>query len=377
MPRVLLLFEYPTLNGGERSLLTVLPLLTAHGFTFHALAPADGPLATALAAREIRVRPLHTVDHGGCRLSQEVLRTQIREAVEEIQPQLVHANSLSMGRLAGPVTAQLGLPSLSHLRDIIGLSRQAIADLNQQRRLLAVSQATRAFHIGQGLQADKSFVVYNGIDLHQFRPVAPVGWLHRELAIPADALLIGTIGQLVLRKGHDLLAEAADRLASRHPRLHYVFAGDRFSDKTEAREHEVRIRERFAQGALAGRGHFLGFRTDVPALLPELTLLVHPARQEPLGRVLLEAAASGAPIVVTDVGGTREILPAGAAELVPPNDPTALTAAIDRLVQDAPLRTAYATRAFAEIRQRFTAERSAENLLHHYRELLSQSGPLT
>ena len=68
----------------------------------------------------------------------------------------------------------------------------------------------------------------------------------------------------------------------------------------------------------------MGVRSDVDRMLGEATLLVHPARQEPLGRVLLEAAAAGIAVVTTTVGGTREIFPPdrNAAILVPPTIPS-------------------------------------------------------
>ena len=67
-----------------------------------------------------------------------------------------------------------------------------------------------------------------------------------------------------------------------------------------------------------------------------MTLLVHPARQEPLGRVLLEAAATGTAIIATDVGGTREIFPpeGASASLVPPDDAAVLAQEIQRLLDD-------------------------------------------
>ena len=64
------------------------------------------------------------------------------------------------------------------------MSRQAIADLNCHSRLLAVSEATRQFHVAQGLAGEKTFVLYNGIDLEQFRPRPPTGYLHRQLGLP-------------------------------------------------------------------------------------------------------------------------------------------------------------------------------------------------
>src|SRR6185369_11888616 len=98
---------------------------------------------------------------------------------------------LAMGRLSGPVATEMQLPSIAHLRDIVGLSARAIADLDQHRRLLAVSQATRDYHVARGLTANKTFVAYNGVDLLRFQPRQPTGWLHRELNLPPEAILLG------------------------------------------------------------------------------------------------------------------------------------------------------------------------------------------
>ena len=119
-----------------------------------------------------------------------------------------------MGRLSGPVAAGLSLPSVSHLRDIVSLSRQAIDDLNCHGRLLAVSEATWQFHVAQGLAAEKTFVLHNGVDLDQFRPRPPTSYLHRQLGVAPDVPLIATIGQISLRKGHDVLAAALEALPS-------------------------------------------------------------------------------------------------------------------------------------------------------------------
>jgi glycosyltransferase involved in cell wall biosynthesis len=103
-------------------------------------------------------------------------------------------------------------------------------------------------------------------------------------------------------------------------------------------------------------------------LLNELTILVHPSRQEPLGRVLLEAAAAGAPIIATNVGGTAEIFPPNseAAILVPPNDPAAIAAAMEELLQDAEKRGQLRQAARRRAEQAFDLQTAVENLLSHY-----------
>ena len=319
MPRLLILCEYPTLWGGERSMLSTLPAVAAAGFDVSIAAPPTGSLADA-------------VRHRGVTLVGWSRRDELAQIIAEAQPALVHANSLSTARLSGPVIAKAGVPSIGHLRDIVKLSRQAVSDLNCHRRLVVVSRATREFHVSQGVDAARCVAIHNGVDLDAFRPRPAGGFLHRELGLPAGVPLVATIGQIGLRKGVDVALAAAWLV----PDVHWLIVGERSSDKQESQEFETRLHALAAEPPLSGRVHFLGQREDMRQLLPELTLVVHAARQEPLSRVLLEAAACGLAVVATDVGGTREIFPSEAdgAMLVPPDDPAALAAAVAALLAD-------------------------------------------
>jgi glycosyltransferase involved in cell wall biosynthesis len=406
MPRLLLLCEYPTLNGGERSMLATLGAVREAGFCVAVAAPPAGALADALRAGGIEVVPFSTRDAADKRLPQERLREELAALLNSRRPDLLHANSLAMGRLAGPVAAKLRIPSIAHLRDIITLSAQAIADLNCNRRLLAVSEAVRNFHVAAGMDAGKTHVLYNGVDLAQFRPRPPIGYLHRELGLPPDAMLLAAIGQIGLRKGQDVFLNALLSLRVRSPAdfptpngreaesslnafrgphaereeyidratpLHLLLVGQRHSEKEESRQFEADLYAVAEQ--LPGRVHFLGVRGDVASMLNELTLLVHPARQEPLGRVLLEAAASGVPVVATDVGGTREIFPpdSNCAILVPPDDPAALAEAISTLLADASLRNRLASAARRRAEAAFDSQSAASRLVQHYQAMIASS----
>ncbi|HYW81379.1 MAG TPA: glycosyltransferase, partial [Thermoguttaceae bacterium] len=130
MFNVLLLCEYATLNGGEQSMLSTLDGMREAGITPCVLGPSEGPLAAALRARNIELLPFASHDASGTRLSQQQRRDQLDRILRNRRPDVLHANSLAMGRLSGPVARALQLPSLAHLRDIIGISRQALADLN-------------------------------------------------------------------------------------------------------------------------------------------------------------------------------------------------------------------------------------------------------
>jgi glycosyltransferase involved in cell wall biosynthesis len=372
MPRVLILCEYATLNGGERSMLSTLGGIAAAGFHVQVAAPAEGPLPAALQNAGIKVVPFERHDGEGRPRPLDELRSRLADILRS-RPDLLHANSLAMGRLSGPVAAELSVRSLSHLRDIVSLSRQAIADLNCHGRLLAVSAATRQFHIAQGLSAENMFVVPNGVDLDQFRPRLATGYLHAELGIPDHVPLIGTIGQISLRKGQDVLAAALAQIPSQIP-FAWLIVGQRFSGKQESREFEEQLHQA-AAGPLAGRVHFLGMRDDVDRIVNELTLLAHPARQEPLGRVLLEAGAAGLAIVASDVGGTSEIFPPEyeAASLIPPGDVPAMAGAIARLLGDPILRQRMGQNARTRVEAAFDCSRRVEDLLSHYYRLLNET----
>ena len=340
------------------------------GFQPLVAAPPSGPLADALRSAGVEIVAFDVRDPSGTRAPLERLRNNLADLIQRCRPDLVHANSLAMGRLSGPVTAALRGPSVAHLRDIVGLSARAIADLNCHGRLLAVSQAVRDFHVAAGLDGERVHVLYNGVDLRRFCPRAASGYLHRELGLPPRVPLVGTIGQISLRKGQDLLLEAFRPVAQRSD-ARLLIIGQRLSVKEESRHHEAELM-RLAGEALADRVFFLGVREDVDRLLSELTLLVHPARQEPLGRVLLEAAAAGTPVIATDVGGTREIFPpeCQAARLVPPNDVPALTAAMEELLADAETQGRLAAAARRRAEECFDRETATAGLVQQYRRLL-------
>lgn len=375
MPHVLVVCEYGSLNGGERSLLSVLPHLEAHGFKVTVACPRHGDLASALNRLEIPTVEFDVLDKNMRRQSLEELHEILALRIEELSPQCVHANSLSMARLLGGMADSCPVPRVGHLRDMIRISRAAVANLNTHSLLLAVSGAAKHWYVAQGVEAHKIQVLYNGVDLQRFAPQPRTGYLLRELTLPDSALLLGAIGQIGMRKGLDVLFAAAATVVQQCDNAHLVVVGQRYSRKDEAIQFEQRLRGAAAQHPLASHVHFLGVRDDIAQLLNELDILVHAARQEPLGRVLLEAAATGRPIVATSVGGTDEIFPpeSGSALLVPPDSAPALTLAIQQLITAPSHREIMGKFARERAVESFSAERAASGLAEQYRAVLPEA----
>ncbi len=366
MKHVAVLFEFPTLNGGEHSMLSVLRRFQSERlFQLSALAPPHGPLAEQLNALGVRTVPFIVRAASGSKRPADELLAELQDHLSVLQPDLLHANSLSMSRLVGGSRGQLGpLQCTGHLRDIMKLSRSAVSDLNQLDRLAAVSQATRSFHENQGLDTGRTDVIYNGVDINRFRLQNRCDARRALLpGLPASARVLLNVGQICLRKGQLDLAQAVVRLLQSRDDIHLVLIGRRHSEKAESRAYEQAIVDAFASSGRAEHLHRPGFCTNVDQWMNAADLLVHTARQEPLGRVLLEAAASELPIIATDVGGTSEILTdQDSAILIPPNDEIRLIAGLLSALNDLEHARSLASRARERIIQSFTIPHASSAL---------------
>ena len=292
--------------------MAAVPAIRSRSFELVAAVPTPSSFAERLSAAGASPRDLNLFDDQGSRLSQVDIINQLRRIVIEQSPDLIFANSLSSSRWVGPVADALRLPSVGYLRDIIGISKKAVADINLNSCIVAVSEATKTWHVNHGMDESRIITIHNGVNLKTFYPRVnnderSVG-IRDELDIGDEAKLILFVGQIGIRKGVDLLLDVAGLLCQRHDDLHVLIVGERHSRKEESVKYEKNLHLVAGHSFPHGRVHFLGRRDDVSELMRHSDVLVHPARQEPLGRVLLEAAASGLPIVTTDVGGSREIL---------------------------------------------------------------------
>ena len=213
-----------------------------------------------------------------------------------------------------------------------GLADRAMASLTD--RAIAVSGSTRDFLIRERhVPADKVALIWNGAPLDEFAPppAAVARRVREELGIPADAVVIGTVGRLSEQKAHHVLVDAAARVLPSRPRAWVLIAGD--GDRLPA------LRAQAAALGIASRVVFAGHRADVPAVLGAIDVFCISSDYEGTPLALFEAMASGKAIVSTAVDGCREVLEdESTGLLVPPGSPDALAAALARVVDDPSLR---------------------------------------
>ncbi len=207
--------------------------------------------------------------------------------------------------------------------------------------------------------ASRLSIIRNGIDLDAYRPDAAARKAVRaELGIPEDAWVYGTVGRVSVEKDHALLVRAAGPLLG--PGVRLVIVGD--GAEMERVRSEARPFDPWVVLA--------GMRRDAPRLLAAFDAFVLSSRSEGLPIALLEAMATGLPVVSTEVGGVAEVTLHGAAAiLVPPNDERSLARALAEVRE--PSR-AEALAASARTRaQAFDLKNVTDAYLALYREALA------
>lgn len=215
--------------------------------------------------------------------------------------------------------------------------------------LLAVSGAMRRSMARMGMDQDKIRVHYTGVDLDRFEI--------SERATAKDVLgfegpLLLCVGALIPRKGQDLLIEALPRL----PGVTLLFAGQgQYRRALEKRAEELGVERRI--GFLGSVPH-----DRLPRIYAAADVMALPSSSEGLANAWVEALACGTPIVITDVGGARELLDRPEAGRIVDRNPEAIAAAIGDILTHPPEREAVRDTAL-----RFTWAANGDTLLHHLR----------
>ncbi len=232
--------------------------------------------------------------------------------------------------------------------------------------IVCVAEAIRQFFLEMGMpgvrmRRDKPVTIHKGHSLDWYRD-EPVD--RASIDIPADAFVVGCIANSRPRKGIDVLLKAMELLPPDSP-VHLLLAGRMDSPKLQAL---------FASHPRPERLHVLGFRRDAPQLIAACDAAVLPSvKREGLPKTVIEAMAYSVPPIVTDCGGSPELVEHGKSGLVVPvRDPQAIADAIQTLSADRELSRQLGASARERIRTAFTTERTVSKTLELYRSLVER-----
>lgn len=229
--------------------------------------------------------------------------------------------------------------------------------------VVTVSRFVEDALVAAGVPRERITTVSTGIDFSRYDRSTVAGDLRRELGLPADSLLVGTVAILRAKKGHAEILDAAPEILNRFPKAHFVFAGD--GPQME------NLKERIATSGLQQRIHLLGLRRDVTNVLASLDVFILPTHQEALGTAFIEAAAMSLPAVAAKVDGVPEVIIDGETGLlVPAHDGRALVEPVCRLLGDPIFRQGMGGNAAKFVRRTFAREVMAGGMERLYRRLL-------
>jgi glycosyltransferase involved in cell wall biosynthesis len=249
------------------------------------------------------------------------------------------------------------------------LGKWVIRRADTHRVLNAEEQAK---YVRLGIDPERVAILPTPTRLGRFAPDGPPGEaeaLRARLGIPPDAPVIGWVGRPVQFKRVPLLIDAFALVRREHPATHLLLVGD-FSTRAD-------IRAQIARLGLEDAVHIAGRvdHADLPAYYRLCAVYVHSSIYEGLGKVMIEAAASGRPVVATRTAGAAEIVVDGVTGLIcNPEDAADLAAKIGALLADPARAREMGRAARAYVLQKFDHARALDAVIETWQRCAATGG---
>jgi len=341
---------------------------------------APGPFVPQLESWGIRHVPLRHSSRSVAPGEDLLAVPELVRAFRSLRPDIVHTHNPKPG-LFGRIAARIaGVPGI--VNTVHGL--YATPDDPWGRRVVVyglerVAASCSRFELVQNpddvaqlarlrVPADHLVLLGNGVDLERFQPrrtTEDIARARAALGVRDSAVVAGTVGRLVWGKGLRELFAAADRMRTLRPEVVFVVVGPVDDAKGDALGPDD-----LAAAEALGNVVFTGHRDDVEDLYPGFDFFVLPSYREGFPRSAMEAAASGLPVVATDIRGCRQVVDHGGnGLLVPLHDVDALVAAVADLATDPGRRGTMGARSRVKAEAEFDDQQVIGTTLDTYRRL--------
>lgn len=303
--------------------------------------------------------------------------------LRQLAPEIVHTRNLTTVDMVIPAVLA-GVPHRIHGEhgwDMVDLHGDNVKYRWLRRscrwaisRYITVSgQLADWLHDRIGVPRSRIRHICNGVDTGKFYPGGKDRSFLRDAAFaPPGTIVVGTVGRIVDVKDQRSLVQAflelVNQSANRRAKLRLVIVGDG--------PLRPGLQQMVAAAGAEAVAWFPGQRNDIDRLLRSMDIFVLPSLNEGISNTVLEAMASGLPVIATDTGGNSELVENGATGyLVPVSKPDALARAIDNYIREPGLLVEHGARARRRAEKRFSLERMVEDYLSVYDELLGSDGP--
>jgi glycosyltransferase involved in cell wall biosynthesis len=345
------LYYYPYLNfdtGSPKAMAQFIETLDRAIFQPVYCATESGPLTEALQARGVEIVPgnADAISFRNPLAAALAIRRQAA-LLKAWGIHLLHANCFPWNTDLILAAWMLRIPVILHVHNAIDISFQNMVRFAARKVLFCSHfEMSNCGHFNR--IAAKGEVLHNTMDIEAAGRGRSI---RASLGLRDDEIAIGTVAQIIHRKGMDILLETARLLLSENNKLIFLIAGP-IAPAEE--EYGRRIIAASDEPPLRGRVRFLGSRNDIPDFMASLDLFVLPSRAEPLGLVVLEAMAAGVPVIASRIGGIPEIITSGdLGILVDPLTPEAFAGAIREVLRRPDLGKSMGDQARFSLKGRF------------------------
>ncbi|MDH3907360.1 MAG: glycosyltransferase, partial [Gammaproteobacteria bacterium] len=282
------------------------------------------------------------------------------------RPDVVHCHSRRGADVLGGLAASFAdIPAVVSRR-VDNTELRLVAGLRYRpfRKVIAISEAIADVLRDRGIEDERLEVIRSAVDVDAFPGTADCGQVRAEFGLAPEHFAVAAAGQLIPRKGHQYLLQAAADIKDRYPQLRLLIFGEGYLN------NQLR-----AQASSLGLGNvvqFAGFREDLDSYISCFDLLAHPALAEGLGVAALKAAAAGLPVVGFAAGGIVEAVANGRTGLlVEPEDTDALGSAIARLIDDPNLAAMLGAAGRERMQNEFSIATMADRHVDLYESVLN------
>lgn len=380
--RVLYLNHSGQMSGAEASLRSLLRGIRQSDAAIEPILalPGEGPFSEILRDEGYHVtlaplrrlnRPRGVIEGISCVLHVMQTAPHICRLAESCGAQIIHSNTTTAHLVGGVAAQKTGKPAVWHCRDLVSLQKIAPQLAAKAAKIIAISECVRAQLEGDGVPSEKIVVVPNGLDTDEWRP-RESSQLRQTLGIGPEKFLFGVVGQLVPWKNHAAFIEAAAKVfaSDAGKTAHFcILGGDLWGQQSD---YVAQLRALVKRHDLAAHFNFIPNQSDAVDAMSALDCLVHPALDEPFGRVLMEAMALQKPVVAMNQNGPREILTHGTDGLLVEADAGAqgLAEAMLEILEHPALREHLVFHSRKTVESRFHVLEHATKIGEIYRELI-------
>ena len=377
MMNILQVTKGALMGGGERHVLTLLEGLKKNDVRLYLAVFSEGRLAEAARRLGVEVHVIPKRFRGDLRPLKSLVNLIKTKKIDIVHTHLISGNFY--GRLAGKIAGVKGIVSTQHHSHKDAVGHFAVPFMKTlffggdnlmgkiSDRIITPSEDLKRLMINYGIKASKIITIPNAIDMDNTQLSSiQIDSCRREFAISSDMKVIGMVGRLVSVKNFELYINAAKQVIDKGIKAKFLIIGEgplyadlkRLSLDLGLEKHLI----------------FTGFREDVFRLIAMLDVFVLCSKSETNPIALMEAMASGKPVIATHVGGVAELVDHGVDGLLCSSDDiNCLTKSIVHLLSNAKTAESLGNRGREKMLKHYSLKRLSTLLFDVYNKIIRVS----